>query len=126
MSIICKDGKPYDTVWDMHIEDFEDYMREPTQEERKAINEIEYLIGDGVVLEYIYVTLPQESIDALKVAIKALEKQIPQAVKYNNRHGDGYDYYNRDYFNCPACGRRLRNKQKDPYCPKCGQAIKWE
>jgi predicted amidophosphoribosyltransferase len=63
--------------------------------------------------------------DAKQLAIKALEKQIPQVVKHNNRHGDGYDYYNRDYFNCPACGRRLRNKQKDPYCGRCGQAIDW-
>lgn len=61
----------------------------------------------------------------ITLAIKALEKQIPKAVKYNNRHGDGHDYYNRDYFNCPACGRRLRNKQKDPYCGRCGQAIDW-
>lgn len=59
------------------------------------------------------------------MAYEALEKQIPQAVKYNNRHGDGYDHYNRDYFNCPACGRRLRNKQKDPYCGRCGQVIDW-
>ena len=63
--------------------------------------------------------------EAKQLAIKALEKQIPQAVKYINRHGDGYDHYNRDYFNCPACGRRLRNKQKDPYCGKCGQKLDW-
>lgn len=25
MSIIWKDGKPYDTLWDMYVEDFEDY-----------------------------------------------------------------------------------------------------
>ena len=62
---------------------------------------------------------------AVLMAYEALEKQIPKAVKYNNRHGSGYDFYNRDYFNCPACGRRLRNKQKDPYCGRCGQAIDW-
>lgn len=63
--------------------------------------------------------------EAERMAYEALEKQIPKTVKYNNRHGDGCDYYNRDYFNCPACGRRLRNKQKDPYCGRCGQAIDW-
>lgn len=63
--------------------------------------------------------------EAKLLAIEALEKQMPKPVKYNNRHGEGRDIYNRDYFNCPACGRRLRNKQKDPYCGRCGQAIDW-
>lgn len=64
--------------------------------------------------------------DALSIAIAAVEKRIPQPVKYNNRHGEGVDYMNRDYFNCPSCGRRLRNKKPDPYCPRCGQALTWE
>ena len=64
--------------------------------------------------------------EAFELAIKALEKQIASKVKYNNRHGEGYDLFNKDYYNCPACGRRLRNKQHDPYCPKCGQALLWE
>ena len=59
------------------------------------------------------------------VVISAIEKQIPKKVKYLNRHGDGPDYYNKDYFNCPSCGRRLRNKQKDAYCGRCGQALDW-
>lgn len=68
----------------------------------------------------------REEIEAEKLAIKALEKQVAKPVKYNNRHGDGKDYYNQDYFNCPACGRRLRNKKPDPFCPRCGQALSWE
>lgn len=63
---------------------------------------------------------------AIDMAKVASEKQIASKVKYNNRHGEGYDLFNKDYYNCPACGRRLRNKQHDPYCPKCGQAIDWE
>lgn len=68
----------------------------------------------------------QECIDARQMAISALEKQIPKPVKYLNRHGDGGDLWNKDYFNCPSCGRRLRNKKPDPYCPRCGQALIWE
>lgn len=63
---------------------------------------------------------------ASTTAIKALEKQTPRAVKYNNRHGNGADLWNKDYFNCPSCGRRLRNKKPDPFCPRCGQALNWE
>ena len=62
----------------------------------------------------------------LKIVLtKALEKQIPKKVKHLNRHGDGADLYNRDCFFCPSCGRRLRNKQKDPHCGRCGQALDW-
>lgn len=61
-----------------------------------------------------------------ELAISALEKQIPKKVKYQNRHGEGKDYYNKDYFHCPCCGRRLRNKQKDAHCGRCGQALDWE
>lgn len=57
--------------------------------------------------------------------IDVISKQIPKKVKYLNRHGSGYDLYNADYFHCPSCGRRLRNKQKDPYCGRCGQALDW-
>lgn len=65
-------------------------------------------------------------VEAEKIAIAALEKQIPKPVKYLNRHGDGSDLWNKDYFNCPSCGRRLRNKKPDPFCPRCGQALTWE
>lgn len=61
----------------------------------------------------------------IRLAIEALEKQIQKKVKYKNRHGDGADLWNLDYYNCPACGRRLRNKQHDPYCGRCGQALDW-
>jgi ribosomal protein S27AE len=84
---------------------------------KEALESLKFEIFEECHCEYIE--------EEIKLAIKALEKQIPQVVKYNNRHGDGYDHYNRDYFNCPACGRRLRNKQKDPYCGRCGQAIDW-
>lgn len=58
-------------------------------------------------------------------ARKAIEKQIPKKVKYLNRHGDGSDLWNKDYYTCPSCGRRLRNKQHDKHCGRCGQALEW-
>lgn len=69
--------------------------------------------------------LTSDDIDWLEESKKALEKQIPRKVKYLNRHGSGSDLYNKDYFNCPSCGRRLRNKQKDNHCGRCGQALDW-
>lgn len=84
-------------------------------EERRRVYEL--MFGEKIPPEF------REDIDAEELAIKALEKQIPKEVKYLNRHGGGYDLYNKDYYNCPTCGRRLRNKKLDPYCPRCGQKI---
>ena len=66
-----------------------------------------------------------EQKEALKVAIQALEKQIPKKVKieqwiytkcdcgyeFSRHHGDGY-------YSIP-----LENKTK--YCPNCGQRLNW-
>lgn len=54
-----------------------------------------------------------------------VDKATPKKVKYENRHGEGEDLWHRDYYNCPSCGCRLRNKKHFPYCPRCSQALDW-
>ena len=49
---------------------------------------------------------------ALKLAISALEKQIPKKLK-----DDGRLY-------CPICGRDVLLDRFN-YCPDCGQALDW-
>ena len=49
---------------------------------------------------------------ALKLAISALEKQIPKKLK-----DDGWLY-------CPICGRDVLMDRFN-YCPDCGQALDW-
>lgn len=80
---------------------------------KEAINEIEYLIGDGVVLEHIFVTLPQESVAALEVAIEALEKMTP--TKPN--------WIYEDEPMCPNCGE-IMDDGENP-CECCNQLIDW-
>lgn len=58
------------------------------------------------------------------INLKAYRNPMP--VDYSNRHGDGLDLHHKDYFNCPRCGRRLRNKQHDNFCGNCGQALNWD
>lgn len=91
------------------------------QEAVELINKIAFSIKNEIeeIKAFQFIT-------ALKIAKQAIIKQIPQKVKYLNRHGKGGDLYNKDYFNCPFCGRRLRNKQKDNYCGRCGQLLDWE
>lgn len=54
--------------------------------------------------------------DVCKLAIEALEKQIPKKPYTDNENG----IYEKDY--CPACHRSLF--PYDHHC-KCGQAIDW-
>ena len=66
-------------------------------------------------------------IEALDMAIAALEKQIPKKPKE----------YEDKYYACPVCGNVLLHKREKyptklmsknnglPYCLSCGQAIDW-
>ena len=62
--------------------------------------------------------------EASKLAIQALEKQIP---KKPDIEGDGYDPDGNlvyDTWICPACGVSYEiDYDKYDYCPACGQAI---
>lgn len=65
---------------------------------------------------------------ALDIAIKALEKQIPQKPEYiADGYSDGELVY--DMAKCPNCGNDdyeydYGNWGK-PFCPECGQALNW-
>lgn len=60
--------------------------------------------------------------------VRALKKQKPQMVKYEmTDYTDGNPVYG--YANCPACGYCYEEGDKnwkEPFCPHCGQALKWE
>ena len=55
-------------------------------------------------------------VEALNIAIKALEKQIPK--KYMRKNGN---------YNCPICNYPVMSvcARKKKYCDNCGQAIDW-
>ena len=62
--------------------------------------------------------------EALELAVKALEKQIP--MKPNNMETI-FDFSGRYYTtkgNCPACNSEGLYKS-DFYCNKCGQRLDW-
>ena len=66
-------------------------------------------------------TLLPERIEAVNMAISALEEQIPEKPEYSSDgYADGnpvWDAY------CPVCGKELDG---EAICPKCGQRILWE
>lgn len=71
-----------------------------------------------------------ESLDVViggyELAIKALEKQLPEKPILE---GDGYDEFGDivlDEWLCPNCNTRYEvDYDRYFYCPNCGQKIKW-
>lgn len=65
----------------------------------------------------------EHKIEFLKIAIEALEKQVPKEPNYE---GDGYwdGELVYDTWICPNCGKYYEVDYDDyKYCPECGQAI---
>lgn len=63
--------------------------------------------------EYVMTEAQRE---AYRMAIKALEKQMPKEPIYSNKYG------NRD--SCQRCNEII-NYRIDNYCHRCGQRIDW-
>ena len=49
-----------------------------------------------------------DGIEAIQIAIQALEKQIPKK---------------RDSYNCPVCSHYFEDEECFTYCPECGQRL---
>ena len=68
----------------------------------------------------------QKVLDAIGMAVSALEKQIPKKPTYDC---DGYapgGIFVWDEWICQNCGSRYELEYDDyEYCPNCGQAIDW-
>ncbi len=68
------------------------------------------VMGNGL---YPLQPICQKDMEMTKIALNALEKQIPKKVKVEK-----YDIGGNDYF-CP-CGCKIQSGQ---YCRDCGQAL---
>lgn len=71
-----------------------------------------------ILTEHTRNYIPLCDSEALEVAIKAVEKQIPQRVIREDLDDFVYVY------RCPSC--KVRFLQKKRYCGKCGQTLEWE
>lgn len=60
----------------------------------------------------------KEAVDACKVAVEALKKQIAQHPEYeSNEHEVCNAWF------CPNCGRHYEGGEEYCYCSRCGQKI---
>ena len=67
--------------------------------------------------------------EAMKVAIEALEKQMPKKPIYSDFDDNGFDEIIPHRAECPACGESVDfgkwNAEESHHC-ECGQALSWE
>lgn len=66
-----------------------------------------------------------QDIEACKMGIQALEKQVPKKVIWKNkRNGKIYIF---SWALCPNCGSDTCDvhNEKFRFCPDCGQALDW-
>lgn len=72
-----------------------------------------------------FLTNASDVMEAIELAIQALEKQIPQSPDYE---GDGYSNGKLVYdtWICPCCEQHYEvDYDNYEYCPHCGQHIDW-
>jgi len=67
--------------------------------------------------ELIKEVAPTLFVNALEVALEAIEKQIPKKVE---GHRDCCSY---KFYKCPSCKTDLIMRSQ--YCDKCGQRLEW-
>ena len=69
--------------------------------ESEAIKELHEIRPRGGII-------PQKRAEAIDVAIKALEKQIPKKI---------------NSYSCPICSHYFEDGECFTYCPECGQRL---
>ena len=94
--------------------------------EENAIKMLRGMKSDNLNLNDLYTS---DKYEALDMAIKVIEKDMPKAPKKRDtpRYGMGYDYYD---WCCPSCGKFLAyecdsEREKIHHC-RCGQRLKWK
>lgn len=99
----------------------------------EALNNLKSILNEATTDENSVCYVNDNDETTLKLAIEALEKQIPKEPQRESMcSSNAFDSWDKYY--CPNCNkflhsgaRSLMSKYTMPkYCNNCGQAIKWE
>lgn len=88
-------------------------------DEREAIKSLNNIIKCWTYKSFEYWIYKPSEVASVKLAIAALEKQMPIQVEIVD-----YNYQNLPVEGCPVCKNRHINYTQN-YCPACGQKIYW-
>lgn len=85
---------------------------------KEAIEQLESLIINSQYFHDEEGDIWEKDIEALNMAIEALEKQIPKKPIDKTKSTDDYGY-------CPNCKTIIDDYSDFKFCSTCGQAIDW-
>lgn len=91
----------------------------------KAIDCLKDILAEATSSDVAVCYVTDNDAKPLRMAIEALEKQIPKKPTYEDESiSGGVLVY--DTWICPCCGKVYELDYDDyKYCPECGQAIDW-
>ena len=93
----------------------------------KAIEQINSLMNDreNHVHRDDFDEVFLQDIEALKIGISALKKQMSKKVIWENKKNSKAYLFSWAY--CPNCGSNMCDKHNEEFqfCPDCGQALDW-
>lgn len=98
----------------------------PESEAIKICNTIGFAISFSNPQVISLNTTKEELTESMRLAVQALEKQIPKKPTYE---GDGYadEHLVYDTWICSCCEKRYEvDYDNYDYCPNCGQKLDWE
>ena len=84
----------------------------------EAVSNLKMILEEVTETDEAVCYVTSDDAEALILAIKALEKQVPKKP---------IDNIEQEWFECPTCGRVvvLYHNGKRHHC-ECGQSLKWE
>ena len=97
----------------------------------REIGTVEYfkklkLADNGTIWGFIDEYVVYKNIGTVEECREAVEKQKPKKIVYESESvfSNGFSHYRMG--KCPMCNKYYNSNDEVKYCPKCGQAIKWE
>ena len=87
--------------------------------------EYEFLESLGAAISALKEIQQYRKIGTVEECREAREKQMPKKIVYESESvfSNGFSHYRMG--KCPMCNKYYNSNDEVKYCPKCGQAIKW-
>ena len=101
----------------------------------EAIENLKYIINNETVCHecpYEQALLSEEEQESCRIAIEALEKQIPKEAEIKPLYFENSKEPVEHLVHCPVCDSPVcftteyDVRENYKYCPRCGQRIEWE
>lgn len=86
------------------------------EEARMNLEKLLQIYDDPGIIDFAVI------VESIKMALEALEKQIPKKPKYKAEDRFVKNHFT-EYSYCPVCEKEV--VEGDMFCVMCGQAIDW-